>query len=141
MLERIVSHSFLSEGAFSRVWSWVVVVQGVGERLSVGCQRASQSLRTAPAPETYAHPSLIHVYTHNCTSLSPSVLCITHYYSLTLTRPQCASTPPLISASVSSFTPCSPWYKHATMPPAAAHPAYLSELSCYAVVTPTYMRA
>lgn len=31
--------------------------------------------------------------------------------------------------------PVAPCYKHATMLPAAAHPAYLSELSCYAVVT------
>lgn len=31
--------------------------------------------------------------------------------------------------------PVVPCYKHATMLPAAAHPAYLSELSCYAVVT------
>lgn len=31
--------------------------------------------------------------------------------------------------------PVVPCYKHATTLPAAAHPAYLSELSCYAVVT------
>ena len=88
----------------------------VGVRLSVGCQRASQSLRAARALE---NPS---------SSPTPLALRYSPLTSFTYVYPSLFPqyrVHPLLC------------YKHATMLPAAAHPAYLSELSCRAVVTPS----
>lgn len=141
----------------------------MGERLSVGCQRASQSLRAAQAPANHLR-SLLHLLPHSPTSpfcvfspflypplalplsLSlPSSLSLTHPFpslalvlSLDVSPPSSLPCLPLVSSLLRvrplhfpqyRVHPVAPCYKHATMLPAAAHPAYLSELSCYAVVT------
>lgn len=135
----------------------------LGERLSVGCQRASQSLRAALAlvPTMYINieDRVVQALNFLWRLLSARPFLQIHHHPRSLQPPTPTHTQLVSSPSLARFCFwfcfwfCYCWclhfpqlrispLAHAVVQPrynaaSSAHPAYLSELSCYAIVTPT----